>query len=340
MNTTPRPMSALAAALGVATFVVFAPYLAPLVLAAWFADLFRPATARLERVLGGRRRAAGALIALVAIGVLLPLVGIAATLASGVDDLLKQVRAAFEGRGSLRGALLGGSDSRSLEMRDWAGLVSRYGANAWSAVGTVARASVKAALGVLIFIAGLYTFAVDGQRAYRWLEAHVPISPAALARLARAFRATGRGLLVAMGGTSVAQGALATVAYFAVGLPRALVLGPLTAACALVPFVGTALVWVPLSIGLAASGDYVRAGVLAAIGVGVLSTVDNVLRPLLARYGRIDLPVLVVFLSMLGGLATFGAVGVLLGPLLARLCVEALSIVAEERAEGAADAAE
>jgi predicted PurR-regulated permease PerM len=74
--------------------------------------------------------------------------------------------------------------------------------------------------------------------------------------------------------------------------------------------------------------------------VGVLSTVDNFLRPLLARYGRIDLPVLVVLVSMLGGLATFGAVGVLLGPLLARLCVEALSIVAEERAEGGANPAE
>ncbi|HTB74541.1 MAG TPA: AI-2E family transporter [Polyangiaceae bacterium] len=340
MNTTLRTMNVLAVALGVATFVVFAPFLAPLVLAAWLADLFQPATARLERVLGGRRRAAGALVALVAIGVLLPLAGIAATLASGVDDLLKQLRAALEGRGSLASALLGGDESRSFEMRDWAGLLSRYGANAWHAIGTVARASATAALGVVVFIAALYTFTVDGQRTYAWLEARIPISPSALGRLARAFRSTGRGLLVAMGGTSFAQGALATVAYYAVGIPRALVLGPLTAVCALVPLVGTALVWVPLSLGLAARGEYVRAGVLAAIGACVLSTVDNVLRPFLARYGRIDLPVLVVFLSMLGGLATFGAVGLLVGPLLARLCVEALSIAAEERAQGTANPAE
>ncbi len=131
-----RPMSAVGLALAVATLVVFAPFLAPLVLAAWFADLFGPATRRLERMLGGRRRAAGLLIALVAVGVLVPLAGIAVMLGSGVGDLLQQVRAALEGRGSLVGALLGGSEDRPMDLRDWAGLASRYGANAWYALGT------------------------------------------------------------------------------------------------------------------------------------------------------------------------------------------------------------
>ncbi len=76
-------------------------------------------------------------------------------------------------------------------------------------------------------------------------------------------------------------------------------------------------------------GDYTRAAILGLIGICVLSIVDNILRPFLARYGRLDLPTLVVFLSMIGGLATFGAVGILYGPLLARLCVEALSIASE-----------
>ncbi len=326
------PMSALALALGIATCLVFAPFLAPLVLAAWFADLFRPATARLERVLGGRRRAAGALIVLVALGVLLPLAGTAVMLGSDVGDLLQQVRTALEGSGSLIGALLGGSEGRPLEIRDWAGLASRYGANAWHAIGTIARASASAIIGALIFVAALYTFIVDGERAYLWFEAHLPLRREALARLAAAFLGTGRGLLVAMGGTSLVQGALATVAYVAVGIPRALVLGPLTAVCALVPLAGTGLVWIPLSIGLAASGQYVRAGVLAAIGAGVLGIVDNILRPFLARYGRLELPMLVVFLSMLGGIAAFGAVGILFGPLITRLCVESLSLVTESKA--------
>jgi predicted PurR-regulated permease PerM len=324
-----RPMSALALALAIATLTVFAPYVAPLVLAAWSADLFGPATRRLERVLGGRRRAAGALIALVTIGVLLPLVGIAASLAAGVGDLVEQLRGALEGHGSFVDTLLGGGEGRPLRMHEWAGLATRYGANAWRALATIAHASATAAIDVLIFIAAIYAFTVDGERAHRWLEAHVPLPRAAFSRLARAFLDTGRGLLVAMGGTALAQGALATVLYLAVGIPRAIVLGALTAVCAFVPFAGTGLVWVPLSIGLAMSGEYVRAVILAAIGACVLSIIDNILKPFLARYGHLELPTLVVFLAMLGGIATFGASGILFGPLVTRLCVEALSIVAE-----------
>jgi predicted PurR-regulated permease PerM len=325
-----RPMSALAVALCIATLFVFAPFVVPLVLAVWFADLFGPACTRLERLLGGRRRAAGALVAFVAIGLLVPLAAIGATVGSGIGGLLQQLRDALEGQGTLLGTLLGGSEGKPLELHDWAGLASRYGANAWHALGTVARVSASAAIAGLIFLAALYTFTVDGKRVYLWLETHLPVPRPAIARLAAAFLATGRGLLVAMGGTSLVQGALATITYVAMGIPSALVLGPLTAVCALVPFAGTGLVWIPLSIGLAANGEYGRAGILAAIGTFVLSLVDNLLRPFLARYGHLGLPTLVVFLSMLGGLATFGAAGIVFGPLLTRLCVEALSIVAEK----------
>jgi predicted PurR-regulated permease PerM len=330
MNATPRSMSLLAAALGIATLVVMAPFWAPLALAAWFADLFRPATARLERVLRGRRRAAGVLIALVAIGVLLPIGGLVAMLVSGVNELLDQVRAALEGRGSLAATILGVAAGGSAVPPHWTDLASRYGEGAWRALGTAVRVSASAAVGVLVFVAALYTFVVDGERAYAWLEAHAPIPRSAFGRLASAFRDTGRGLLVAMGGTALVQGALATAAYMALGIPRALLLGPLTAVCALVPFAGTALVWIPVSLGLATNGQYARAAFLAAIGALVLSTVDNFIRPVLARYGHLDLPTLVVLLSMLGGIATFGAAGVLLGPLIVRLGVEALAIVANE----------
>ena len=202
-----RPMSTLAAGLSVVTFVVLAPLWAPLVLAAWVADLLRPAVRRLERLFGGRRRAAGALIVLVAVCVLLPFLGLALALTAAVQDLLVQVRAAIEGHGSPASELLGPTP----EVRDWAALATRYGANAWRALSVVARASATAAIGALVFVAALYTFVVDGERGYAWLEKHAPISQPDLARLAGAFRETGRGLIVAGGGTALAQGALATV---------------------------------------------------------------------------------------------------------------------------------
>ena len=266
------------------------------------------------------------MVVLVAVGVLLPVGGAVAALASGAQVFLGQVRAALEGQGSLAGALLAdGNAGARPEVFDWTDLASKYGTSAWRAIGTIARASASAAIATIVFVAALYTFAVDGERAYAWLESYAPIPRDAFARLARAFRETGRGLIIAGGGTAILQGAIATTAYVAIGIPRALLLGPLTAVCAIVPFIGTGLVWAPLAIELAATGQYGRAVTVAAVGT-VNGLVDNGVRPLLARYGHLDLPTFVVLVSILGGVAVFGAPGALLGPLLVRLCVESLAM--------------
>lgn len=333
-----KAISIIVGGLCVAAACVFAPLWAPLVMAAWFTDLLNPTAARLERLLGSRRRAAAALLVLIAVGVILPLVAIIGALSGSAREFANQLRSAFEGQGSLDGALLGGGTvGAPPHVPNWAGLATRYGASAWSALTVAARASASAAIGTLVFLTALYTLIVDGQRAYAWLEAHAPISPAHLARFAAAFRETGRGLLVGGGGTSLAQGVVATIAYLAIGVPRALILGPLTALCSLIPFVGTALVWIPLAVGLVTSGHYGRAAILAACGIGI-GVIDNILRPLLTRYGKLQMPTMVVLLSMLGGAALIGASGALLGPLLVRLCIEALAIQSQNRAE--ADAAQ
>ncbi len=331
MTASPtKAMSALTLALCLAALVVFVPVWAPLVLAAWFADLLHPVARRLERLLRGRRRAAGALVVLVLFVVLLPLVGVGVALTHAVQAILGQLRTAIESGGSLGVTLLRGDGGGALsDVRGWTDLLGRVGANAWLAVSTFVRASATAVIGALVFTTALYTFTVDGERAYAWLEARMPLPRAHLARLAGAFRETGRGLLVAGVGTALLQGALATIAYVAIGVPRALVFGPLTAVAALVPAVGTGLVWVPLAAELAVTGHYGRAIVLAVVGAGVLSLVDNFVRPILARYGRLNLPTFVVWISILGGIGVFGPTGALLGPLLVRLSVEALAVLAE-----------
>ena len=149
-------------------------------------------------------------------------------------------------------------------------------------------------------------------------------------RLAGAFHETGRGLLVGVGLTGLVQGVVATITYVALSIPSALVLGILTTVASLLPSVGTALVWIPVAGGLAFSGRYVAAGILTAVGVLVIGTVDNVMRPVFSRFGRLNLPTYVLFLAIFGGLAFFGAAGLLLGPLLVRLGVEALAIARDE----------
>ena len=303
---------------------------APLLLAAWGADLLRGSSRRLERRLHGRRRAAGVLVILVVLVVLAPLVGMVLGLGSAVTDLVAQVRDALQGKGTLAEALLGGGQvGAHPQPADWAALASLHGATAWRAVTTVARVSASAAIGVVVFIAALYTFLVDGERTYAWLERIAPVPSATLGRFANAFHETGRGLLVAGGGTALVQGALATAIYMAVGIPRGYLLGPVTAVCSLVPFVGTAIVWVPLAAELAI-GHHLWRALAVVLGGCVVGVIDNFLRPALARYGKLELPMLVVLVSMLGGVALLGAMGALLGPLVVRLAVEALALRDEE----------
>jgi predicted PurR-regulated permease PerM len=293
-------------------------------LAAWLTNLLRPAQLRLERLLRGKGRAAATLVFLLVFGVLLPLTGVALLVAPGVQQLIEGMRDVLEGHGSLGGMLLSPRD----ESADLAALATRYGENVWHTLTAVVRASATAAISVLVFIAALYTFLADGERAHAWLADHAPISRESFERLASAFAETGRGLLIAGGGTALVQAAVATVTYVALGIPHAFLLGPLTGLCAVVPAIGTAVVWVPLAIELAVSGAYVSTACMVGAGL-VISVVDNVVRPALARHGRLALPTFAVLVSMLGGVAVFGPTGALLGPLVVRLAVEALAIVSE-----------
>jgi predicted PurR-regulated permease PerM len=323
-------MRALAALLCLAAAAVLVPFWMPLVLAAWSADLLGGWASRLAGPLRSRSRAAVVLMLMLVAFVLLPLAGVGVALSLAMEGLTERYHALLEGRGTLTDVLTGGAPvGAPPDVPNWSALASRYGASAWGALSSVASAGVRTVVGGLVFFAAFYSFIVDGAQIYAWLERSAPIPREALGRLAAAFRETGRGLIVAGGGTALVQGVLATVGYLAIGVPRALVLGPLTALCALVPFIGTALVWIPLGIELATSGHHVRAVLVLALG-SVVSIVDNLVRPMLARYGRLTLPTVVVFLSMLGGVALVGPTGALLGPLLVRLGVCAIGIVAEQ----------
>jgi predicted PurR-regulated permease PerM len=327
-----RALRFLSMGLVVAVGFTVAPYVAPLLLAAWIADLLQPAIRKLERRLGGRRRSAAAIVVLLLAGVLIPFAGVVAAVILGAFELAGQLRGQIEGQiqdKTLGAVLLGGAGADEVPS-SWGDLLARHGASAWRALIVVGRTSASALLVGLVFVVALYALTTSGARSYLWVARRSPVSCAVLGRFARAFRETGRGLIVAGGGTALLQGTVATVAYVAIGIPRALLLGPLTAMCALVPIVGTGLVWVPLTIELFATRDYRRGSAILVAGLCV-STVDNIVRPALARFGRLSLPTAVVLVSMLGGISAFGPAGVLLGPLVVRLAVEALSVLREDR---------
>ncbi|MFA0888924.1 MAG: AI-2E family transporter [Synergistales bacterium] len=125
--------------------------------------------------------------------------------------------------------------------------------------------------------------------------------------------------------TAAVQGFLGALGWWWVGLPNAFLFGALMFIFAIIPFVGTALVWVPGAIYLFAAGQHGEALTLAFWGLIVVSTVDNFLRPVFISEGS-KVHILIVFVGVVGGLATLGLLGIFLGPLVMTLfffCLDA-----------------
>lgn len=114
---------------------------------------------------------------------------------------------------------------------------------------------------------------------------------------------------------AVIQGAVAGIGYLIVGIKSWFLLTFLTILVGILPAVGTALVWVPLGVSALMRGDTWRGVFLLVWGVGIVSLIDNVLRPYLAGK-KSDVPFLYLMLALLGGIAVWGIKGIILGPTL------------------------
>ena len=169
----------------------------------------------------------------------------------------------------------------------------------------------------------------DGRRWLWFLYELVPLDDAQkqkiFARLDITVRAVVKGVLL----TAVVQGLLAGAAYAALGVPFAVVLTALTILFAALPFGGTAFVWVPVVLYFLTVGSIGKALVMLAWGVGVVSTVDQILRPWLIGQDA-QMPVLFLVFSIIGGLALYGLIGLFVGPILMSILMTVISIYREE----------
>ncbi len=107
----------------------------------------------------------------------------------------------------------------------------------------------------------------------------------------------------------------------------------LTVVASLIPTVGSSLVWAPLALLLGLAGRTKEAIILGVVGVVVIGSIDNILRPFFARMGAAKVHPLLLFLGIFGGLEAFGGWGIILGPLALALFVAAFQIYARERSQ-------
>jgi predicted PurR-regulated permease PerM len=326
------PLRWLTVLLVVATGMVLWPVWPALLLAAWTAALTRPLLVRFERGMHNRRRAAAVLSLLLFVLLALPLGLVVLGVINGGQELLTTIKASPSASSALK-AILATPDAPSQlpsTFSDAMALAQRSGAQGFELLTALAGAAAGGLIGLFLYFGGAYALLVDSASAWAWLKRHAPLPEETLERLGRAFHETGRGLLVGVGLTSLTQGIAATIIYLSLGVPRALVLGPITGLASVIPMVGTGLVWAPIALGLLLTDHPVKAAVLTALGLVVISSIDNLLRPVFARWGALNMNMYVLFVAVFGGLAAFGTWGALMGPLVVRLTMEVLALDARE----------
>jgi len=202
---------------------------------------------------------------------------------------------------------------------------------------------VGGALGIVVqiffIIFTMYYLFRDGAKIVNALPDVLPLERAQseeiLARTRDVISASVNGVLV----IAAIQGALGALAFFALGVPSALVWGVVMTFLSLIPMAGAFIVWVPAAIFLAVTGHWVKAILLVAWGALVIGTVDNFLRPKLVG-DRTKLHELFIFFSVLGGLHVFGVLGLVLGPVVLAITLALLDVMRHaDRPQGAHAAA-
>jgi len=329
----PRNHLWLTAVLVAAAGLVIAPFSPWIVLSLWLGLYARRIHEPLARRLGGHTGLAAVLTVSLLLAVALPIAAVVTSIALDVVALVRRLLASDEAQAVLVQLVQGnGPDSatdarQALESGQGAvQLLMAQGDRAWAIARQVAGAAAHLVIGLLILVTGMYGVLVNGAGWYAWIERHAPIPPAQLARYGGAFVETGRGLWFGIVGAGLIQSLVATIAYLIIGVPSALALGMLTLLFSVIPAIGTALVWVPVTAGLALTGRTGAAIALGLVGLLLIGTVDNLARPYLARRGQLQLPTWIVLVSMFGGIELIGGWGLLLGPLVVRLAKEALLI--------------
>lgn len=192
-------------------------------------------------------------------------------------------------------------------------------------VGGLAKNTVDLITDFFIMLFTLFFLFRDGDRLYRAFYEALPIEEsykaAIFERLNHTIVAVVRGTLL----TALAQGLAAGFVYWSLNVPFPVFLGALSALFSLLPFGGTALVWVPVATYLFWAGPIWKGFVMIGVGVGLVGIMDNLLQPLLVGSGA-DLPVLFLFFASIGGLAYFGFIGLFLGPILLGIAIAVFQI--------------
>lgn len=326
--------------------VIVYPFSQPLLWAALAAIMFQPLYRRMLRQMRGKRNpAAGLSLLIIFILVLVPAAWIASMVVEQAIMLINtlqqnpvDVAALFDTVYSSLPRVLREAVDRS-GWGDIGVVQTRLQELLTQSAGIIASQAVSIGSGALGFFlslgVGLYVMFFllrDGERIGRTVLCAIPVERSIADRLAERFLGIVRATIKGTGVVAVVQGALGWIALMIAGVPSALLFGVLMAIFALVPVIGAGAVWLPAGLYLLISGATWQGVFVLLVGFFVISSADNVLRPILV--GRdTGIPDWIILVTTLGGISLLGFSGIVVGPLVAGLFLASWSILREQRQE-------
>ncbi|MFZ7128177.1 MAG: AI-2E family transporter [Desulfobacterales bacterium] len=314
-------------------------FLMALFLAGIFSALAQPAYRRINRLLGGRQRSASVLTLLLFCTVILvPASGLVSIITAQAIKVGQSIKpwvqqqidqpAAFSEylqRLPFYDEILPYHGQIISKAGELASKISVFLVNSLSA-GAIGTVNFIFMFFVFLYIS--YFFLMDGKLLLDRILYYLPLDNRNERRLLDRFTSVTRATLKGTALIGVLQGGLAGIGFAVVGIEAAVFWGTVMSALSVIPALGSALVWVPAAIILAASGSYVKAIGLAAFCGLVVGSFDNVLRPRLVGKDT-QMHDLMIFLGTLGGIALFGLIGFVIGPIVAALFVTIWDIYGE-----------
>jgi predicted PurR-regulated permease PerM len=207
-------------------------------------------------------------------------------------------------------------------------LVSWIGSSALGLIGTATRLGIQ----LTITFFGLYYLLLAPRTVWRGVLPFIPFSTRNAERLLERFRDVTISTLIGTGMTAAMQGLLVGLAFWVTGIPNALFWGVVTVILAILPVVGSGLVWGPGVLVLALEGKYGMAIGLAIWGVLVVGNVDNIIRPMVFRRWAQIHPFITI-IGAFAGINYFGLLGLIIGPLAISYFFELIRMYREEYLE-------
>jgi predicted PurR-regulated permease PerM len=326
-------------AISVLFFAMVRGFVITILFAGLLAALAHPIYRRVERLFKGRRNLASlATLFLLFLIVLLPLGGLFGIVAQqafrishsvqpwvqetlgrpwGSDEIFKTL--------PFHDSLYAYKDVIFQKGGELVGIVSN---RLFSGLSSATLSTVTFLFHFVVFLYSAFFFMKDGPALLDKMLYYLPLPESDQRRLLDKFTSVARATLKGTFLIGIIQGTLAGLAFAVIGIESAVFWGTLMTVLAMIPGLGTAFVWVPASIILAATGHVAKAVGLAIFCILVVGTIDNILRPRFV--GRdTQLHPLLIFLGTIGGIALFGIAGFLVGPIVAALFVTAWDIYGE-----------